>query len=53
MTEERLVAAEQSKGDTLDVSLRPQTLDDFVVLFLLFGGISEREELKASQVVHT
>ena len=30
-----------------------ETLDDFVVLFLLFGGISEREELKASQVVHT
>lgn len=30
MTEERLIAAEQSDGDSMDVSLRPQTLDDFV-----------------------
>jgi Holliday junction DNA helicase RuvB len=30
MTEDRLVAAQQSDGDAMDVSLRPQTLDDFV-----------------------
>lgn len=30
MTEERVIAAEQKEGDAVDVSLRPQTLDDFV-----------------------
>ena len=30
MTEERLIAAEQRDGDAVDVSLRPQTLEDFV-----------------------
>ena len=30
MTEERLITAEQSVGDSADVSLRPQSLEDFV-----------------------
>ncbi len=39
MTEERIVAPESKQGDATDVSLRPQTLNDFV------GQLQLRENL--------